>query len=163
MDGLKVPCGIAIPWYADGVLWGIKVRRSAGEQRYQQVSGGNIKGSLYLADHIRPGLPIFLTEGEFDALIAWQVGRTEISPASIGSASNWHINPRWFGRLMAAPSILVSMDSDEAGIRAAAEIKLLSSAAKMAPVPTGKDMNEAYLHLGKQAVAEWLMNLLSDM
>lgn len=38
VDGLRVPCGITIPWYGDGVIWGIKVRRAAGEQRYQQVS-----------------------------------------------------------------------------------------------------------------------------
>ena len=88
MDGIKIPCGITIPWYADGAIWGIKVRRSAGEQRYQQASGGNVKGCLYLADHIQPGLPIFITEGEFDALIVWQVGGKNLSPASIGSASN---------------------------------------------------------------------------
>src|SRR5579871_2320818 len=74
VEGLKVPCGITIPWYADGALCGIKVRRAAGEQRYQQVSGGNVRGSLYLADRIKPGLPLFLTEGEFDALTAWQIG-----------------------------------------------------------------------------------------
>src|SRR5664279_1911396 len=64
IEGLKVLCGIAIPWYADDALWGIKVRRAAGEQRYQQVSGGNICGCLYLADRIQPGLPLVLTEGE---------------------------------------------------------------------------------------------------
>ncbi len=68
VDGLKVPCGITIPWYADNALWGIKVRRAAGEPRYQQVSGGNPKGCVYLADQIQRGRPLFLTEGEFDAL-----------------------------------------------------------------------------------------------
>lgn len=46
----------------------------AGEQRYQQVSGGHLKGCLYLADRIQPGLPLVLTEGVFDALTAWQIG-----------------------------------------------------------------------------------------
>lgn len=55
-------------------LWGIKVRRAVGEQRYQQVGGGNIKGCLYLADQIQPGLPLVLAEGEFDALTALQIG-----------------------------------------------------------------------------------------
>ena len=122
IDGLKAPCGITIPWYADGAIWGIKVRRAAGEQRYQQVSGGNIKGCLYLADRIQPGLPLVLTEGEFDALIAWQVGWGKLSAASIGSASNQHINPRWYGKLLAAPRLLVCMDADTAGEKAAAEI-----------------------------------------
>jgi hypothetical protein len=30
---LKVPCGITIPWFAEGAIWGIKVRRAAGQQR----------------------------------------------------------------------------------------------------------------------------------
>ncbi len=67
---MNVPCGITIPWYAEGALWGIKVRRAAGKQRYQQVSDGNIRGCLYLADHIQAGLPLILTEGEFDTLTA---------------------------------------------------------------------------------------------
>jgi hypothetical protein len=47
---LTVPCGITIPWYADGALWGIKVRRAAGEIRYQQVSGGkSLVKSAYLS------------------------------------------------------------------------------------------------------------------
>ncbi|MBW4438476.1 MAG: hypothetical protein KME04_15150 [Pleurocapsa minor GSE-CHR-MK-17-07R] len=72
IDGLNVPCGILIPWVVDDVVWGIKVRRAAGEQRYQQVSGGNIRGCLYLVEHILPGTPLVITEGEFDALIAFR-------------------------------------------------------------------------------------------
>jgi hypothetical protein len=94
LAGLKVPCGIAIPWFADGAIWGIKVRRAAGEPRYQQVSGGHIKGSLYLADSLQPGMPIVLTEGEFDALIAAQVGMGLICAVSIGSSANRRINAR---------------------------------------------------------------------
>ena len=81
-----MPCGITIPWYADQMLWGIKVRRVAGQQRYQQVSGGNIKGCLYLADTIQPGLPLMITEGEFDALTVRQVASDLVSVASIGVA-----------------------------------------------------------------------------
>ncbi|QPC81666.1 hypothetical protein G4Y79_18520 [Phototrophicus methaneseepsis] len=64
LSGLIVPCGVTIPWYADQMLWGVKVRRAAGQQRYQQVSGGNIKGCPYLADTIQPGLPLMITEGD---------------------------------------------------------------------------------------------------
>ena len=156
IEGLKVPCGIAIPWYADGALWGIKVRRAAGEQRYQQVSGGNIRGCLYLVDHIQPGLPLVITEGEFDALTAWQIGRGKLSVASIGSASNCHINLRWYGKLLTAPRLLVCMDADEAGENAAAEIATLSSAVERVQVPMGKDMNEFYRLTSEEAVHNWL-------
>lgn len=165
VEGIKLPCGITIPWYADGAIWGIKVRRSAGEQRYQQASGGNVKGCLYLADHVQAGLPIFITEGEFDALIALQVGGKQRSPVpvSIGSASHRRINPRWFGKLLAAPRIWVCMDSDEAGVRAAAEIAQLSSAVQVVQVPIGKDMTEYYLGAGKQPVCEWLRQLSGQL
>ena len=66
-----MPCGILIPWVVEDAIWGIKVRRVAGAQRYQQVGGGNIRGCLYLADRILPRMPLIITEGEFDALIAW--------------------------------------------------------------------------------------------
>lgn len=157
IDGLKVPCGIAIPWYAEGALWGVKVRRSAGEQRYQQVSGGNIRACLYLADRIQPGLPLFLTEGEFDALTAWQLGSGKLSVASIGSASNQRINSRWYSKLLTAPRLLVCMDVDEAGEKAAEEISSLSCAVKRLRVPLGKDMNEFYRLANAQAAYEWLM------
>lgn len=35
IDSLNVLCGILIPWLVDDAVWGIKVRRVAGEQRYQ--------------------------------------------------------------------------------------------------------------------------------
>ena len=162
VNGLKVPCGISIPWYADGAIWGIKVRRSAGEQRYQQLSGGNIRGCLYLADGVRPGLPLFLTEGEFDALIAKQVGGNLISPASIGSASNRRINHRWFGTLLSAPQIIVCMDTDPAGINAAAEIALISSAVRVIQVPNVKDFNAFFLATGEAAVSDWMDSIIHN-
>lgn len=156
IGGLKVPCGIAIPWYADGALWGIKVRRAVGEQRYQQVGGGNIKGCLYLADQIQPGLPLVLAEGEFDALTALQISGETLSAASIGSASNRHINLRWYAKLLAAPRLLVCMDTDEAGEKAASGLASLSRAVRVIQIPIGKDMNEFYRLAGDQTVRDWL-------
>ena len=162
IEGLNVPCGIAIPWYAEGALWGVKVRRASGEQRYHQISSGNIRGCLYLADHIQPGLPLVLTEGEFDALIAWQTGWGKLSVASIGSASNQHINLRWYGKLLAAPRLLICMDADAAGEKAASEIMTLSAAVKRVQVPEGKDMNEFYRFASELAVRDWLKTQLDS-
>jgi DNA primase len=159
VSGLNVPCGISIPWYADGAIWGIKVRRSTGEQRYQQVSGGNLRGCLYLADEVHPGFPIFLTEGEFDALIATQLGSRWVSAMSIGSASNRRTNHRWFGMLLSAPRILVCMDTDQAGINAAAEIAMISSAVRIVQVPNEKDLNAFYLGTDKSTVVNWLQSI----
>jgi len=160
IEGLKVPCGITIPWRANDAIWGIKVRRAAGEQRYHQVGGGNIKGCLYLADEIKPGLPIFLTEGEFDALIARQVGADLLCATSIGSSANRRINRRWYTKFIAAPRVLARMDDDGAGEGAAAEIEALSGAVKRVQVPQGKDVNDYYLLAGHEAVYLWLKSLV---
>ncbi|QPC83653.1 toprim domain-containing protein [Phototrophicus methaneseepsis] len=153
--GLKVPCGITIPWMTGHTIWGIKVRRAAGQQRYQQVSGGNIRGSLYLADELQPGVPILLTEGEFDALIARQVGKGLISAVALGSAAHKHINPRWFPKFISAPSILICMDDDQAGQRAADQLSKLSQATRCIHVPQGKDINAFYKLAGKDTVKAW--------
>lgn len=160
MHGLNVPCGILIPWEADGVLWGIKVRRAAGDQRYHQVAGGALKGGLYWADHVAPGLPMIVTEGEFDALVLWQVAHDLVRPVSIGSAGNARIDPRWWMLLNAAPRVLVRMDADAAGDQAAAHIHGLLSTARRVDVPQGKDPNEFLLAAGAQAVRDWLAPLL---
>jgi DNA primase len=162
IEGLNVPCGITIPWFADHALWGIKVRRAAGQQRYQQVAGGNIKGCLYLADDIKPGSPILLAEGEFDVLIAQQAGAGLISAAAIGSAANKHINVRWYPKLVTAPSIHVCMDGDQAGNSAASFITGLSRAAHCIYVPQGKDINEFYLLAGYEAVKNWIAALIGN-
>lgn len=160
IEGLHVPCGITMPWTADQTLWGIKVRRAAGEQRYQQVNGGNIKGSLYLADDIQPGLPVLLVEGEFDALIAQQAGRGLISATALGSAANKHIAARWYMKLIAAPNLLICMDDDGAGQAAEAHLRQLSQAAHCVHVPQGKDINEFYLLAGHDAVRAWIASLV---
>jgi len=154
--GLNVPCGITIPWFTRGTIWGIKVRRAAGQPKYVQVRGGHLSGGLYLADEIQPGLPLLLTEGEFDALIGQQVGASLISAAAIGSAANRRINPCWYPRLMSAPTILIRMDDDRAGQGAAAQIQQLSQAARCVQVPHGKDVNAFYLRAGRDAVRGWL-------
>ncbi len=163
LNGLTVPCGITIPWYADQVLWGIKVRRAAGHQRYQQVSGGNIKGCLYLADTIQPALPLMITEGEFDALIVRQVVTDLVSTASIGSAANKRINSRWFSKFITAPSIFIRMDDDTAGQGASENIAGLSQATQCIQVPQGKDVNDFYLLAGHDTVHSWIIELIGEM
>jgi DNA primase len=162
IQGLTVPCGITIPWYADQILWGIKVRRATGQQRYQQVTGGNIKGCLYLADTIKHGLPLMITEGEFDALIVKQIAKEIMSAASIGSAANKRVNPRWFPKLISAPSILLRMDEDNAGQGAVEQIRNLSRAVTCIQVPYGKDVNDFYRLSGREIIRNWISELIED-
>jgi len=92
-------------------------------------------------------------------LTAWQIGWGKLSVASIGSASDQHINRRWYRKLLTAPRLFICMDVDEAGEKAATEIEPLSRAAKRLHVPIGKDINEFYLRAGHLLASEWLKQI----
>ena len=87
IEGLKVPCGITIPWFANDALWAVKVRRASGEQRYVQIAGGSSHG-LYNADSLVGKSSVVFCEGEFDTLILQQEAGKIVSPITLGSATN---------------------------------------------------------------------------
>ncbi len=149
LHGLSVPCGILIPWLAGGALWGVKVRRAAGSCRYEQMPGGRLAGGLNWADHMVPGRPALVAEGEFNCLTAWQAARALICPVSPGSASA-RIAPRWYPFLAAAPVILACYDADEAGQRALERLRALSARVIPIAVLEGKDINEFFLRRGQE-------------
>ena len=82
--------------------------------------------------------------------------RNAASAAATGSAANRRISARWFGRLMAVPSILVCMDDDEAGRAAAKQMAGLTRAARCVRVAGDKDMNAFYQRAGHEAVRGWI-------
>lgn len=145
IEGLNVPCGITIPWVANDAIWGIKVRRAAGDRRYDQIADGNIKGCLYRADEIEPGLPLVFSEGEFDSLIVWQTSMHLVSSTCLGSSSNTSINHRWYPQLAAAPILLSAMDDDEAGQKANQQLMKLSNSFHPITYPGGMDANEYFM------------------
>lgn len=159
INGLTVPCGILIPWYCGGSIWAINVRRAAGDQKYQQVSGGHIRGALFMADHVLARWPVLFTEGEFDCLIAWQCGQDVICPVTLGGASN-KLHSRWYSQLVQSPRLLVVTDKDGAGDKAAERLQSLSARAHRVTVPNGKDMNDFYLDSHMALVAGWMEGLV---
>ena len=138
--GLKVPCGITIPWFAAGDLWAVKVRRAADEPKYAQIAGG--KPGLYNADAlINRQFPALICEGEFDTLIAAQEAGQIVAAVSLGSATG-RLNPWWYSDLAQCPTILVAYDNDEAGQRGAQRLRRISSRVRVIGVPRGKDITE---------------------
>ncbi len=85
MAGLRVPCGIVIPWFTDETLWAVKVRRESGQPKYEQIPGGSSHG-LYRGDALEDARVALFTEGEFDALVAHQEAERLVSAVSLGSA-----------------------------------------------------------------------------
>lgn len=159
---LHMPCGITIPWLVDGQLWGIKVRRAAGDIKYQQPAGGQIAGPcLYWADQLLPGWPVLFLEGEFDCLVAWQEAPDLVCPVTLGAASN-RLNPRWYPQLAQCSPLLVAYDMDDAGDQGAKRLAALTDRARRIAVPTGKDLSDYYRASGIRAVYTWLESVLAE-
>lgn len=168
MCGLKVPAGILLPWLTndlefvnDRLVWGVKVRRAVGKPKYVQVGGGKLSAGLYNADNIRPGKPLFLTEGEFDCLLIQQVAGDLVNVATLGSATT-KLSPQWIGLLAACHPILACYDNDEAGAKGGGSLAALSARIVNVRVPIGKDPTD--LEMSEPgALRNWILSLLPEL
>ncbi len=156
LAGLRVPCGIVIPWFTGETLWAVKVRRESGQPKYEQIPGGSSDG-LYRGDELEGAQVVLFTEGEFDALVAHQEARRLITAVSLGSASAT-LNDRWLLDLVTVPLILAAYDTDKAGAKGAARLQALSRRVHIVQVPWGKDITEYHVRGGD--VYKWLENEL---
>lgn len=158
LSGLRVPCGITIPWFAAEALWAVKVRRATGFPKYVQIAGGSSHG-LYGADYLPYHQSALFCEGEFDVLIARQEVGKWICPVSLGSASN-RLPARWYSELSGCRNILVAYDNDEAGAKGAEQLLKLSPRFRELKLPFGKDISDCYLHGGD--IYEWIADIIGD-
>jgi DNA primase len=118
-----VPSGIVIPWYVDGAIWRIFLRRrlsvrqlKQGAPKYIQLPGGT--NALYNADSLRPGQPAMLVEGAFDALAVQQEAGDLVTAVASGTTGARRL--RWIGALSLCRPVLLSFDSDAGGQEACA-------------------------------------------
>lgn len=156
IEGMDVPCGITIPWFATGALWAVKVRRAYGTPKYQQIKGGNVNG-LYGADQLADRDIALFCEGEFDALLARQeVGH--IAAVVTLSSATAILNLRWYAELTHCHTILVAYDSDAAGEKGANRLLSLSPRFRSIELPAGKDITEFYVKGGD--IYHWIEQTL---
>lgn len=125
------PLGIVIPWFNAGRLVRVKVRvhdvwllRLPMEKRppkYIEVFRDPALVALYPGPEvIRPGLPLVVTEGEFDALLLGQELSGLAAVVTLGSASARPDHHTLRSMLPASPWY-VATDNDPAGDKAAAD------------------------------------------
>jgi DNA primase len=115
--------GIVIPWFdASGRLGLIKIRQPPKyKPKYVEAyrDSAALCGIFPNAGIIRPGWPLIVTEGEFDALLLGQYLSGLAAVATLGSASA-RPAPAILGRMLAAAPWFVATDADEAGQKSAA-------------------------------------------
>jgi len=137
-------------------IWQLKVRRAAGEPKYQQVAGGKT-GGLYGIDGVSNLDSVVIVEGEFDAMVINQAGRF-VKAVALGSANN-RLDDRWISTLFFVPKIWAVFDNDRAGDQFSARLAAISQRIQRKFPPEGfKDANELWL-ADKNTFIEWLKDM----
>ncbi len=159
-DRFVIPRGIVIPCFADGVFWYVKVRRlvpSTEPNKYLQVKGGKCL-SLYPAWYMQGKDNVFVTEGEFDALLLQQHAGDRIDVLTLGSASN-RLSPFWMPRLASGKAFWIATDNDDAGHKAANYwMELVAPRGKRLSLPV-KDITDYWKQGGD--VRQWAISALA--
>jgi len=160
-----LPNGVVIPWFIDGAIWRVNVRRlltpgqvSAGQTKY--VGPAGFTNALYGADSLAPNRPVVLVEGEIDALTLVQTAGDLVAAVATGSTGGAR-RAGWVARLALAPLVLVAFDADAngAGDQAAGWwLNVLAKAVRLRPVG-GKDVNA--MHTAGIDVRAWVQAGLS--
>jgi len=108
-----LPEGILIPWYADGHLWKLNIRRLSGlrgdDAKYVQIKGS--REGLYNADALRVDEPLVLCESEFDTLSGKQVCHNLAAFVATGATTRAR-RDRWLACMGLASRVLVAYDDD---------------------------------------------------
>ncbi len=155
-EGVWLPEGILLPWWINGSIWKLNIRRlnglRKGDAKYIQVTGS--EEGLFNADTITVDSPVVLTESELDALIAQQESAGRAACVATGSVSRG-CRSRWIARISLARSALVAFDDDanQAGERGARRwLEVLPHAIRW--LPWSHDLND--MLLARISIQKWL-------
>jgi hypothetical protein len=141
-DGSFSAVGVVIPWFEGARLTMVKIRQPEG-RKPKYVEAFRAGPRLFPAPSaVRPGVPLIVTEGEFDALLlAQELGRSAaVAVVTLGSASA-RLDPGILWLLAGSGPIYTAHDADEAGDRAAAGWP--ARAQRVRPPAPDKDWSEA--------------------
>jgi hypothetical protein len=133
--------GITIPWKDGARLRQVRIRLYPEiPEKHKYTSAFADNPSIYPSSAvIRPGKPLIVAEGEFDALLMAQE-LPEVSVITLGSASA-RTDPSVLSRMLSAPRWFVALDADRAGDSAAA--KFPGRAVRVRPPGAFKDWTES--------------------
>ncbi len=122
-----LPRGIVIPWEIDQKLFNVRVRRrnadlAARPDLSKYASPKGCANGMYRIGTVCPGQTVYVTEGEFDALVLNRYLNEhhieQASVVSIGSSTGARV-VRWATRLGLANKVILGFDNDTAGQSAA--------------------------------------------
>jgi hypothetical protein len=115
------PRGIVVPWFDGDRPTLFKLRQPEGvKPKYREVFRDRHRLTGIYPDRraIRPGRPLVITEGEFDALLLGQELSDLAAVVTLGSASA-RPDPAILGNMLAASPWYIATDADAAGDKSA--------------------------------------------
>ena len=113
--------GVVIPWFDGDRLALVKIRQPDGRRpKYAEAYRDPARVVCYPSpETIRPGRPLVMPEGEFDALALGEALGELAAVVTLGSASA-HLAAGILARMLSAAPWFVATDADPAGDKAAA-------------------------------------------
>lgn len=169
--GVAAPCGITLPHIdPQNNLWGVRVRLpkppkpvNTPPEKYSSFKGGKLKGGLFGGSKFKPELPVYLDEGEFNALSVmgciYDMDTPRLCSLALGSVNN-DLSKSWLDRLLFSPVVFIRTDSGS-GDKVAEQLLALSKRFVRVQVPEPyKDPNELLMKEGKPALIEWVRGFL---
>ena len=158
---LCLPIGHVIPAYRDGTLVRVRIRKTRGDPRYFIIT--------YSAPHLlialprstpnkikRPPRAWIIVESELDAILC---ADSQDIVGAVGTGSAFaKPDKQAHEQLKQAKRLLIALDNDQAGQKAAEWWLQTYSQARKLAIPQGKDPGEAY----QQGVdiGEWILDAL---
>lgn len=136
---VRVPAGIVIPGWKDDGLWYVKVRTN-GTPKYLGITGG--RAALFGVSKFEQRETLLLVEGEFDAMLTWQVVRDVANVATMGGAGT-HLTTGEMAVLATYRRIVAIYDDDEAGRKGLSYLRSVSGRVETA-VPPAHDITDAW-------------------
>lgn len=144
LDRRVVPTGIVIPWQNGEEFTLVNVRRPDGLDPKYRALAGSRRGGIYPGSaSIRPGKPLIIVEGEFDALLLGQELEGVASVVTLGSASA-RPDATILGEFLVAAPWYIATDNDPAGDATAAAWAEFSASRRVRPPSAFKDWGDAF-------------------
>ena len=134
---------------------GIRRTEPDAESKYIAIKGGAATSFMVLGD----ARATVVVEAELDALLLYQEAGDLATMMATGSAQ-YKPDAEVFGRLKAAPVLLVALDAEKSGYAAWKWWRDNLPNARFCPVPVGKDPTEA--HQQRADLRAWVGGLVPD-
>lgn len=153
---LWIPAGIVVPYFEDGRLHRVRIRRFEGEPRYYWLEGSGTRTSCWACTGENlPGRAAVVVETELDGIAVHAAAGDLVRVVALGSSSS---KPKGlaYDLLKTSDVILFAGDCDQAGAEAWAWWSKAFPQVQLWPVPAGKDPGDAVRDHGLD-LRQWVM------